>query len=230
MRKKSSLVSDIFSRIAARYEAFNLVASFGMVKLWRQALAGSLSPSGTLQRKNGVLLDLCTGTGEVIREVHRIAPQIEAVGIDASLEMLGRFRNGNSNAVLSCAEKLPFKEGIFDAVTGAFGMRNLSDLDSALCEVSRVLRKGGEFAILEFSQPRCPVMRFLHEIFLRFYIPLVGFIVTGALKPFIYLGTSILKFDDIDKLKARFSRCGFEAVGVRELAFGAVGLYKLRKL
>lgn len=223
MQEKSKLISDIFSKIAPRYEAFNCAASFGMVKLWRRRMAKSLGA------RSGMLLDLCTGTGEVIREVHQVAPQLEAVGIDASLEMLGRFKDGKSRAILSCAAQLPFKEGMFDAATVAFGLRNLSDLDSALREVARVLKRGGEFVILEFSQPNCAVMRFLHRFFLRLYIPIVGFITTGTFSPFIYLSTSILGFDSIDKLKRRFSECGFDVADVKSLSLGAVGLYKLKK-
>jgi len=178
-------------------------------------------------------LDLCTGTGDVVIEFARACPDIQIVGLDLSEEMLRIARdkftqlglNQRVQLVHGNALELPFAESSFEIATIAFGLRNLPDRAQGLREIYRVLSQGGRVFILEFSVPRSFLVRLAYLPYLRYIVPWVGGMLTGARAPYQYLRDSILSFPDRAQILEELYEAGFRPVGYRDLTLGIATLY-----
>lgn len=216
----------MFDGIAERYDLVNRVISLGIDRRWRRLTAGALE-----LRAGGRVLDLATGTADLAIEIAEQAPDAVVVGSDPSERMLaiGRekvARKGLSERltlVQGDAQALPFDSGQFDAVSIAFGIRNVPDRPLALREMARVTRKGGRIAILELSEPDGvlgPLARFhVHTV-----VPAIGALLSGA-PEYHYLQRSIAKFPRPEAFVQMLESAGIELVALKPLTFGVCHLF-----
>jgi len=214
----------IFNRVARYYDMLNTLFSFGIDKLWRRKLAENIS-SSTL------VLDIATGTAEVAIEIARQkVPYV--IGLDPSPHMLklaqkkiNSLRLGDRITLIQgLAEDLPFRDGIFDAVTIAFGIRNTINPLEALCEMKRVLKPGGKIGVLEFAVPQKPFFSPIYMFYIKNILPLIGSIF-GRKEEYRYLADSIQRFPQRDSFSKLMNEAGFKVLQSLELTMGAVIIY-----
>lgn len=219
----------MFDQIAKRYDLLNRLLSLGQDKFWRLEIR-SLLPSGT----NIQLLDVATGTGDVVLSLVRDNPRIQmAYGVDLAQEMLEIARAKikseglHSKIMLERADgqSLPFLNDTFDAVTISFGIRNIPDLRMALLEMYRVLKKGGRVIILEFSLPHNPLLRIGHWFYLNLLVPLVGLLLSGHTTAYRYLAQTIESFPYGERFCKILKQFGFEDIKTYPLMGGVATIY-----
>ncbi len=184
--ERQSLVNDVFSKVAERYDLMNDLMSGGLHRLWKSDFVAMLNPpkGGTPFR----LLDVAGGTGDIaMRALAAGGPQTQAVICDISPEMLDVGRRRVADAGLADritliegnAEALPFDAKSFDAYTISFGIRNVTHIDRALAEAYRVLKTGGHFLCLEFSEVQVPILDRLYDFHSFEIIPRLGKLTAG---------------------------------------------------
>ena len=191
--EKQSLVNDVFHKVANRYDLMNDLMSGGLHRLWKDAMVTWLNPP---KRAGWSVLDVAGGTGDIaFRIVEASGRNAHATVLDINGSMLavGRDRaekkglTDNTDFVEANAEELPFAEASFDAYTIAFGIRNVPRIDVALAEAYRVLKPGGRFLCLEFSEVDMPLLDKVYEAWSFNAIPRIGKAVTGENEPYSYL-------------------------------------------
>jgi len=220
-------VREMFTEIAPRYDLLNHLLSANIDKLWWRRTARTLQP--ILSRPNARVLDLCCGTGDMAFALHRQGPKTSITGADFSHAML-KLASGKSgdNNVLKWIEadalQLPFPDQSFDLVTSAFGFRNLADYDAGLREIWRVLKQGGEFGILEFSEPK-GVLGKLYKFYFRRVLPRVGRLISRT-SAYSYLPASVERFPAPSELVAQMQAVGFRNVSWKPYTFGIAGLFR----
>lgn len=217
----------MFDRIARRYRLMNTLMTAGQDRRWRRhAVARAALP------REGRLLDLATGTGEIAQEALRVRPDLRAVGADFSMGMMrvGRRLPGGAAMrwVQADAMHLPFPDAHFDAVTSGYLVRNVADIPRALGEQARVLRPGGRLVILESSPPPPSLLRPLVELHLRLVIPLLGRVIVGreGAAAYRYLPRTTRAFLRPDELAALMRDAGLAEVEWRRFMFGAMALHE----
>lgn len=216
----------MFDRIARRYDALNRILSGGIDRGWRRRAVASLG----LDRA-GRLLDLATGTADLSIEAARARGGLEVVGLDPSPGMLAVGRRkvraaglaGRVRLVVGDAQALPFPDRSFDAVSIAFGIRNVPDRARALAEMARVLVPGGRLAILELSEARGGFLAPFARFHVHVLVPFLGALLSGA-PEYRYLQQSIAAFPPPDAFAATIRAAGFR-VEFRALTFGVCHLY-----
>ncbi len=223
-------VNSMFGRIAARYDVANRLLSGGIDVWWRRRLVAEVKASHPSD-----LLDLATGSGDVAFALSRgLTPATPILGMDFCQPMLdqaeakklaaGVERYRNVTFRVGDALKLPLANESFDAVTIAFGLRNLADRLQGLREMRRVLRPGGHVFILEFSQPY-RWFRPLYYFYLRKLLPGIAGIVTGDRPAYEYLNNTIGQFPDRAALSAEITAAGLRNVRAIPMTFGIVALH-----
>jgi demethylmenaquinone methyltransferase / 2-methoxy-6-polyprenyl-1,4-benzoquinol methylase len=235
--EKQSLVDEVFSRVASRYDLMNDLMSGGLHRLWKDSAVAWLGPP----RRAGHgyrALDVAGGTGDMAFRILDRSAGAKVVVADINAEMLaiGRERatkaraGGRVEFVEANAENLPFPAGDFDAVTIAFGIRNVPRIDLALSEAYRVLKPGGRFLCLEFSTVDIAWLDRLYDLYSLNVIPRLGGLVAGDEASYRYLVESIRKFPN----QARFARmivgAGFARVEHRNLSGGIAAIHSGWKL
>ena len=233
---KQPLVNEVFHKVARRYDLMNDLMSAGLHRLWKDGMVAWLNPP---KRPGWKVLDVAGGTGDIAFRIVRASDgQAHATVLDINGSMLavGRDRAekrnllGNVDFVEANAEELPFADGSFDAYTIAFGIRNVPRIDVALSEAFRVLKPGGRFLCLEFSDVEMPLLDKAYEAWSFNAIPRIGKMVTGDGEPYSYLVESIRKFPDQHNFAAMIERAGFERVGFRNYSGGIAALHSGWKL
>ena len=228
-KEAANRVGRMFASIAHRYDLLNHLLSFGTDYYWRWMAARELQ--GVLARPGCRLLDLCAGTGDLALVLKR-RTQGGVVAADFCHPMLEIAREKFNRKRLQIpsieadALALPFASESFDLVTLAFGFRNLVHHESALAEILRVLKPGGEVAILEFSQVRGALFGPLFRIYFRSLLPKFGSLISGVRGPYQYLPDSVSQFSDQESLSRTLRECGFVSVAHRNLTGGVVALHR----
>lgn len=234
--EKQGLVNEVFHRVAGRYDVMNDLMSGGLHRLWKDAMVAWLNPP---KRPGFAVLDVAGGTGDIafrIVEASRRNAHATVLDINASMLEVGRDRavkrglDANCDFVEANAEDLPFADETFDAYTIAFGIRNVPNIDSALEEAFRVLKPGGRFLCLEFSEVAMPLLDRLYETWSFKAIPEIGRMVTGDAEPYRYLVESIRKFPAPRAFARMIEAAGFERVTWRDYTGGVVALHSGWKL
>ncbi|MCV3239714.1 bifunctional demethylmenaquinone methyltransferase/2-methoxy-6-polyprenyl-1,4-benzoquinol methylase UbiE [Mesorhizobium sp. ZC-5] len=233
---KQSLVNDVFHRVANRYDLMNDLMSGGLHRLWKDALVAWLNPP---KRAGWKVLDVAGGTGDIaFRIIEASGGQAHATVLDINGSMLavGRERAekqglaAGTDFVEANAEELPFADETFDAYTIAFGIRNVPRIEAALAEACRVLKPGGRFLCLEFSEVDMPLLDKAYEAWSFNAIPRIGQAVTGDGEPYAYLVESIRKFPNQENFAAMIRGAGFERVAYRNYSGGIAALHSGWKL
>lgn len=176
------------------------------------------------------MLDLCCGTGDMTLALQRDSnPSSKILGADFSHAMLQRAADKTRKMSLRWLEadalQLPFADNSFDLVTSAFGFRNLANYDAGLREIFRVLRPGGEFGILDFSEPK-GVMGSLYRIYFKHVLPAIGTWISGVKGPYAYLPASVERFPTPEEMLERMRKAGFRETSWERYTFGIAGLYR----
>jgi demethylmenaquinone methyltransferase/2-methoxy-6-polyprenyl-1,4-benzoquinol methylase len=211
----------MFGSIATRYDLANHVLSCGFDFQWRRRAAEIVE-----EWRPNKLIDLATGTGDLALAVQRRLPRTEIVGVDFSAEMLELAKaKGIRQTLLADAMHLPFENGWFDCVTIAFGLRNLPDVGSALCEMARVLNSNGHLLIMEFSLPRQAILRGIYRVYLHGCLPVIGSLLTRKKSAYGYLGDSIEEFPGGNTMLALMEAAGFRSARAAPLTGGIVTIY-----
>ena len=229
--EKQKLVNEVFSQVARRYDEMNDLMSFGLHRLWKDDFVAALHVPKTTPFH---VLDVAGGTGDIaFRIVDHGGPRTEVTLADISFDMLregraraqGESRPEQLHFVTANAEALPFPDNTFDACTIAFGIRNVPHIDIALREMHRVLKPGGRFQCLEFSQLAIPGLQELYDAYSFTVIPAVGKEVTGDGGPYRYLVESIRRFPNQDTFLQMIRDAGFERAGYRNMTGGVVAMH-----
>ena len=226
---KADRVGDVFRRVAPRYDLMNDLMSGGIHRLWKAALLDWLAP-----RRGMHLLDLAGGTGDIaMRFLQRLDGEGRVTLADINEAMLGVGRDRALDAgwlseidwLAADAMALPFADRSFDAVTIAFGIRNVTRIDRALAEARRVLRPGGRFLCLEFSKVVLPVLGQLYDTYSFNVVPLLGRYVARDEASYRYLVESIRKFPDQPSFATLMKGAGLEQVRYRNLSGGIAAIH-----
>jgi len=229
VQEKTSLVHEVFSSVAGKYDLMNDLMSLGVHRLWKREFVANVGI-----RVGQKVLDLAGGTGDISALLsQRVGARGRVVLTDINADMMqvgrrwleDRGIGGNVDCALANAEQLPFPDGAFDAVTIAFGLRNVTDKDAALREMFRVLRPGGHALILEFSTVRAAGLKKVYDHYSFGVLPLLGRLVAGDAGSYRYLAESIRRHPPQEELAAMMQRAGFSQVRFRDLSAGIVAIH-----
>lgn len=229
----ATAVREMFNEIAGRYDLLNHVLSANVDRLWWRRTARTFRH--ILSRPNARVLDLCCGTGDMALALRKQSSSnsLDYFGADFSHEMLRRgaakFVRKGVIAVEADALQLPFADASFDLVVSAFGFRNLANYDAGLREIHRVLAPGGEFGILDFSEPN-GVFGKCYKFYFRHVLPKIGALISGSRASYEYLPNSVHKFPAPEKMTQEMRLVGFDQVTWTPYTFGIAGLYRGRKV
>lgn len=233
--KSPNRIAGMFDAIAPRYDLLNRVLSGGIDRHWRARAIRSLGLTGRER-----LLDVCTGTADIALQARRAGGAARVVGVDFAGAMLAvglaKVRRTSGAGAMAGAEagielvqgdatRLPVRSGSVDAVTVAFGIRNVEHPEQACTEMARVLRPGGRLAILEFGVPRLPGISTLYLWYFKYLLPLIGRTVSGHTAAYSYLPASVTAFPPPAEFCDMLRASGFEDVTSVPLTLGIVYLY-----
>ena len=253
--EKAPLVRGIFDKVASRYDLMNDLMSGGIHRLWKAEMVAWLKP-----RPGQLLIDVAGGTGDIaLRALPRLIPDLVDDGVfddrageggaggsgrggaivcDTNENMLeiGRARALDQGILYGIewlaadAERLPFPERSFDLYSIAFGLRNVTHIETALAEARRVLKPGGHLLCLEFTPQVTPLLQPLYDLYSFYFVPLLGQIVTGDRDAYTYLVESIRGFPRQGELSDLMLSAGFEQVSYRNLTGGIAALHSAWRL
>ena len=231
-------IQQMFDAIAPRYDLLNHLLSAGIDRLWWRRTARALRP--ILARPEAVVLDLCCGTGDMTLALDRLRPTNNGerttvnpiLAVDFSRNMLAlarpKFSGRNIRAIEADALHLPFAGASIDLVTCAFGFRNLASYAGGLAELHRVLRPGGQIALLDFNQPT-GLMGALYSLYFKRVLPLLGRIISRDPRAYAYLPVSVARFPLPPHMLEMIASAGFRSPIWIPYTFGVAGLYRAMK-
>jgi demethylmenaquinone methyltransferase/2-methoxy-6-polyprenyl-1,4-benzoquinol methylase len=223
----------MFESIAFSYDFQNSFLSLGRDISWRRTLAASIEVP-----RDGIVLDLATGTAELALEISIRHPGVRVAGLDFSTRMLAIGRRKVQAAGLSArvalnlgdARRLPFKAGSFDGATMAFGIRNIRERKEVLWEIRRVLKQGAQLWIMEFDCPDYPVLGKLYRFYFDHIMPPIGNWLSRTDYAYSYLARSVHGFPAEKDFLQEIGEAGFVPLGVKRLSLGIAKIYRgLRK-
>lgn len=217
----------MFDEIAPRYDFLNHALSMNVDRLWWRRTARTFLH--ILERENASVLDLCAGTGDMSVALRAAGPKPRILALDFSHRMLEHGRQKFSARSIQPLEAdalhLPLPDSSMDLVVSAFGFRNLANYDAGLREILRVLKPGGEFGILDFSEPGGLLGR-LYGVYFRHVLPRIGTWISGVRGPYEYLPASVSKFPAPEEMINRMEATGLQNVSWTKYTFGIAGLYR----
>ncbi len=225
---KKEQVTNMFDNIASKYDLLNKVLSLGIDKRWRKK---AISQLDRLQHKH--ILDVATGTADMVLEINRQLDVDSIVGIDISSEMI---RYGNTKIKkaqledkvkleVGDSENMPYQDNEFDASTVAFGVRNFGNLQKGLMEMYRVLKPGGKIVILEFSRPLYFPFKQIFNLYFKHILPFIGKKTSKDKEAYSYLYKSVQAFPDYEKFGDILENIGFRSVEWKPLSLGICTIY-----
>lgn len=232
--EKARRVRGVFDSVADRYDLMNDLMSLGIHRAWKRFAVGLVAP-----RPGQAVLDLAGGTGDLARLLlQRVLPagHVTVADINAAMLENGRRRLLDEGLVAGLtfvqadAQSLPFPSASFDAVTIAFGLRNVTDKQRALDEMARVLRPGGIAVVLEFSSPVMPGLAPLYDFYSFTVLPALGRVVAGDADSYRYLAESIRMHPDQSTLRDMMASAGLERCEWFNLSGGIVAAHRGVKL
>ncbi len=230
---KQDRVNNVFDSVSTRYDLMNDLLSGGMHRLWKDAFVSWLAPPRQ-ERSDWKLLDVAGGTGDIaLRILERTATNLSLTVSDINQPMLEICRQRVAKAkfaknlrfVLSNAEDLPFQSAEYDVYTIAFGIRNVTHIEKVLTEAFRVLKFGGRFMCLEFSETVIPMLDKFYDLYSFNVMPWLGQIVVNDGAAYRYLAESIRKFPPQEQFASMISQAGFSRVTYRNFSGGIAAIH-----
>lgn len=226
------MVKGMFNDIAPTYDKLNHILSLDIDKLWRRRVVGIVKRRGHKR-----ILDMATGTGDLAIAMARKIEGCSIIGADFSSEMLAIARQKIEQLALSeritlqeCnAEAIPLEEGEVDAATVAFGVRNFEHQREALAEIGRTIKSGGDLIVLEFSNPKCALVRFVYRLYSHHILPAIGRAISKHSSAYTYLPESIDEFASPERFSELLQEVGFASVERRSQSFGIAHIYIAHK-
>ncbi|WP_148864273.1 bifunctional demethylmenaquinone methyltransferase/2-methoxy-6-polyprenyl-1,4-benzoquinol methylase UbiE [Marinobacter fonticola] len=228
-QEKAGQVAEVFHSVAGKYDMMNDLMSMGIHRLWKRF---TIELSGV--RPGHRVLDIAGGTGDLTMKFSDLVGrdgQVVLADINASMLQVGRSRLtdrgyvGNIEYVQADAEHLPFPDNSFNAVSIAFGLRNVTDKDQALRDMCRVLKPGGKLLVLEFSKPTNALLSKAYDLYSFNALPLMGQLVAGDGNSYQYLAESIRMHPDQETLKGMMDSAGFVNTRYHNMTGGIVALH-----
>ena len=230
LQNKKGLVENVFNKVYGKYDLMNDFMSFGVHRIWKKNLLTWMNPS-----PNKILADVACGTGDIAKlftaatnnnsKIYCVDPNKKMISIGK-----GKLKNyKNISWKIASAEKLPFKDSQFDYYAISFGLRNTKNLNKALSEAFRVLKKGGRFFCLEFSKINNDYLDYFYQNYSKL-IPIIGEFIVGDKKPYEYLIQSINQFVDQDELVNKMKQSKFDKCEYQNLNGGIVALHTAWKI
>ncbi len=222
----------MFDRVARRYDLLNHLLSANQDRSWRRKLAARLPEQSDLK-----ILDLACGTGDQLLALYRTGKVSSGVGLDLAENMLeiGRAKIARRSLTdrltlkKADAQKIPFEDNTFDVVSISFGIRNMTDVDTTLREMHRVLKPGGCALILEFSLPRNRLIRSAYLVYFRHLLPRLGRLISDDREAYRYLNETAETFPRDGAFCELMSRAGFRNTTFSALTFGVASIYRGNK-
>ena len=230
LQNTKNLVSEVFNKVYDKYDLMNNLISFGIHKSWKKKLIFSMNP-----KSNKKLIDVACGTGDIAKlftEATNGKSKVYCIDPNKKMVSLGKEKLKNYKNIywkIASAEKLPFKDDLFDYYVISFGLRNTKNLDKALSEAFRVLKKGGRFFCLEFSKISNNNLNLFYQNYSKL-IPVIGEFIVGDKKPYEYLIDSIKEFVNQDELIDLMKKNNFNKCEYINLNGGIVALHSAWKI
>ena len=224
MNKQPDEVAGMFDDVAKHYDRMNNVLSAGNAVLWRSAMVRAVAPVAGER-----ILDVAAGTGTSSAALARSGAEVIALDFSAGMVAEGRRKHKKIEFVEGDAERLPFPDNSFDAVTISFGLRNVNEPKVALAEMYRVLKPGGRVVVCEFSKPPVAIFRAGYWAYLQYAMPLIADRMSSNPAAYTYLAESIKEWPDQGELSQWIRGVGFTRVAYRNLTGGIVALHRGRK-
>ena len=237
--EKAGLVRGVFDRVAPRYDLMNDLMSGGVHRLWKDMTAARLNP-----QPGELIVDCAGGTGDIARRLVKLARAAKArrggadarvAVIDYNSEMIAAGRDKSQGLPgglepeivwsVGDAQALPLPDAVADAYVIAFGIRNVTRIEDALKEARRVLKPGGRFLCLEFSQPPAAAMRSAYDAYSFNVIPAVGSLVAKDRDSYQYLVESIRRFPSQERFVEMIRAAGFQNAGYTNFTGGVAALH-----
>jgi demethylmenaquinone methyltransferase/2-methoxy-6-polyprenyl-1,4-benzoquinol methylase len=230
---KPGLVRGVFDRVAGRYDLMNDLMSGGVHRLWKDMTAARLNP-----QPGETIVDCAGGTGDISQRLAKLARAAQArrggddptiLVVDYNAEMIAAGRKRGLDPAIAWAvgdaQRLPLPDKSADAYVIGFGIRNVTDIPTALREARRVLKPGGRFLCLEFSRPTAPALAKAYDSYSFKAIPWIGELVAGDRASYQYLVESIRRFPDQERFAAMIRDAGFKRVGYTNFTGGVAALH-----
>jgi demethylmenaquinone methyltransferase/2-methoxy-6-polyprenyl-1,4-benzoquinol methylase len=224
MDKQPDEVSGMFDGVARHYDRTNAIMSVGNDALWRIATVRAVDP-----KRGERILDVAAGTGTSSAALARSGATVIALDFSPGMIAEGRRRHPRIEFVEGDAEKLPFGDDEFDAVTISFGLRNVAHPKAALAEMYRVLKPGGRLVVCEFSKPPRAIFRAGYAAYMKFVMPVLATASSSNREAYDYLRESIQQWPDQGTLSQWLRGAGFTRVAYRNLSAGVVALHRGHK-
>lgn len=232
-KSKKEQVTEMFDRVAGKYDFMNRFLSGRLDLIWRRKAINTLKKYNPQQ-----IIDIATGTGDLAIMTYKMLSPEKITGVDISAEMLkvGQQKinkaNLNGKIVLQKgdSENLAFADNSFDAATAAFGVRNFEDLEKGLSEIYRVLNNGGQLMILEFSKPKSSVFSGLYKFYMQMLAPQFAQLFSTDKKAYQYLNKSSIAFPEREKFLKILEKVGFKKTSYKALTMGICCIYRAEKV
>ncbi len=230
-QEKKILVNNVFNKVSPKYDLMNDLASFGLHRYWKNELINWLAP-----QKHQRLADLAGGTGDITKRYLKYGGG-KADIIDINLNMIKNSKfiispdtSSKVGFIVGNCENLPIRDNVYDRITIAFGLRNLTNKNEALKEIFRILKPGGRFLCLEFSKVENHIFEKIYDIWSFNFLPLIGELVTNNKAAYQYLVESIRMFPNPEELSLMLSANGFSRIKYKKMTYGIVALHSAWKI
>lgn len=221
-QEKQIKVNKIFTEVSKGYDLMNDVMSLGLHRIWKKEFVNLIE-----FKQNDILIDIATGSGDLLQLIKRKSNCI-CIGYDANIDMMveaqKKISEENIFYVNGRAEKIPFKKNIFDIATVSFGLRNFTHIDESLSEIKRVLKLGGKFYCLEFSEINNKGLRRIFDLYSKL-IPIYGKFILDNYEAYSYLIQSIKEFPNQIQLTKKILNAGFKNVEVIDILDGVASIH-----
>jgi demethylmenaquinone methyltransferase/2-methoxy-6-polyprenyl-1,4-benzoquinol methylase len=222
---KQNLVGQVFSSVASKYDVMNDFMSFGLHRLWKKDMVQKIAPYSGMK-----YLDVAGGSGDIGFKVAAAGAEVTLTDINPDMLAEAKRKAIDSGKIgikfqVENAEQLTFADESFDASGIAFGIRNVTHIDKALSEFYRVLKTGGKFVCLEFSNVDNDILRKVYDAYSFNVIPKLGGVVAGDEASYQYLVESIRKFPPAEEFERMIKNAGFKNTGHKKLTFGTVAIH-----
>ena len=223
-KEKTKLVQKVFSDVAFNYDLMNDLMSFGAHRLWKKWFIDIVNPSSDEK-----IIDIGSGSGDLVIEIQKRNKNVKIDMVDLNKEMLleggKRIKNDNVKFYQQNAENLSFVDNMYDKYLISFCLRNITNIEQSFKEALRILKPGGQYYCLEFSQPSSFVIANIYSYYKSNIIPTFGKIFSNNREAYNYLNESIDLFPKQDELKKRIESAGFKSVKYINLFDGIVSIH-----